>query len=275
MQILKYLSTPFPRPEKNRKNLLWIILVGLGSSFFILVYEPFGIENTTGEWFVDIIIFSLGIVFIISVLFMEWLIPKLFPQLFKKWTLGKAIAWYTMVFLFVGVVMFLYKSYLAGFRDFTFQEFLLVLARICGIGITVSFFVLGIWNYINRKKISLITSGENYTITASNGKSIQLNLKDIVFIASDDNYIDIHFLSQGQRKKEVLRSSLKNVEAQIANPLSPIYRCHRRYLINTEYFKILKMNSRTMTIGLDNHPDQIPVSKQYAEEIAHHLQFRH
>ena len=274
MNVPGILRTPFPRPKRSSKNLLWVVMVGLGCSLFILLFKPFGIENSTGEWWVYLVIFSLGVLFILSILFMEWLIPTLFPAPFKKWTVGKALIWYTLVILFIGAMIFLYKSFWGGFSEFTWTDFLKVLGRILGIGITVTFFVLGIWQYLNRNRLSLVSITEEYIITSQNGKPVRLNLKEILYISSDDNYVDVHLESDGVRKKEILRSSLKNIEEQIVNPLSPILRCHRGYLINIEYFEILKASSRNMIIGLKNYGDEIPVSKQYAETIKQRLQVR-
>ena len=273
-KLLQFLSTPFPRPQRTRKNLLYIVLVGLGSSFFILLYKPFGIQNQTGEWLVTVVIFSLGLVFILSVLLMEWVVPAVFPYLFRQWTLGKAIMWYTWLILFVGFVMFVYKNLWSGFREFTSLEFLLVSGRVFIIGITVSFVVLGIWQYISQRKMALVSSQETYTIKAQNGKAIQFIPQDILYIQSDDNYVDIHYLAKGVRQKEVLRSSLKSVETQIVNPLSPMVRCHRQYLINLERFQIAKMTTRAMTLALKDYEDEVPVSKKYIPDLKQQLSTR-
>jgi DNA-binding LytR/AlgR family response regulator len=138
----------------------------------------------------------------------------------------------------------------------------------------VSFFILGIWQYLNRRKIASITAKETYTVTTQSGQQVSLNLQDILFIGSDDNYVDIHFETSGNRNKIMLRSSLKNVESQIVNPLSPIIRCHRSYLINSEHFEIVNSSSRSMTIGLKNYDHQIPVSRQYIPSIKTRLTIR-
>ncbi len=274
MKIQDYLKTPFPRPARSRKNLLWVVVVGLSASVFILLYKPFGIENTTGELYVDFVIFSLGILFIFSVLFMEWIIPSILPKWFKRWTLGKALLWYTLVLVFIALVNFLYKSYWSNFLEFTWVDFLMVLGRTFVISITVCFFVLGLWQYFNRRKMALISANETYKVTTLNGQELYLNLKDTLFISSDDNYIDIHYLNRGQREKIVLRSSLKNIETQVVNPLSPIHRCHRRYLINIAHFTVKDSRTRSMLLGLENYPDKIPVSKQYARGIINLLSIR-
>ncbi|MEO0573515.1 MAG: LytTR family transcriptional regulator DNA-binding domain-containing protein, partial [Bacteroidota bacterium] len=69
-------------------------------------------------------------------------------------------------------------------------------------------------------------------------------------------------------RKEILRSSLKNVEDQLVYAISPIYRCHRKYLINFKYFKVVESSSRSMTIRLKGGETTIPVSKQYVAQIS-------
>lgn len=267
MKLSKLIHAPFPRPEFSRRYVLWLLSVGLSGSIFILLFKPFDIENEAGLWYIDLIILSLGIIFFLSVLIIEFLIPKLVPRFFEKWNLGKAVIWYALVILFVGAIMFTYKSYLSGFRDFTWTEYFFILGRILGIGITVSFFVIGIMSYLNKKQLSLISSTENYSINGPNATTLRLNLNHVMYIVSDDNYVDIHMEANGKRKKLVFRSSLKNIESQIVNPLSPICRCHRRYLINIKYFKIKTNTSRNTTIQLINYGDEVSVSKQYVRSI--------
>ncbi|MGB3464547.1 MAG: LytTR family transcriptional regulator DNA-binding domain-containing protein, partial [Cyclobacteriaceae bacterium] len=84
---------------------------------------------------------------------------------------------------------------------------------------------------------------------------------------------DIHMLSNGERKKVIFRSSLKNMETQLVNPLTPIHRAHRSYLINIGYFKLKKRTSRLTTIELKKFGDELPVSSKYVDEITALLQF--
>ena len=275
MNLSALLNTPFPRPQKSKKNILGLLLIGCCCSLFIIVYRPFGIENVNGQWYYNLIVFSMGLLFFISIVVVEWGIPSVFPKPFSNWTLGKALLWYTSMILLISAVNFLYKSYLGGFNEFTLAEYFFVMGRTVVISITVSFFILGIFQYINRNKISQLTNQETYLITAQNKSSLRLNPRDILYIKSNDNYVDLHLISGGTREKVLFRSSLKNVEAQIVNPLSPICRCHRGYLINADCFKIQKMTSRSMTLSLDNYSDEVPVSKQYIEDIRQRLSIRH
>ena len=267
VKIFQLLKAPFPSPKRSFKKLFWILLLGISCSLFIFLYNPFGIANQAGDWYIDLLLFSLGLVFSLAIIFMEWVIPPLFPGVFKKWNIGKALVWYTLVIVFAGAINFLYKSYLGGFRDFTFMEFLFVLLRTVVISFTVAFFIVGIVQLLNRKKLATIASGENFQLMSGDGKKLWINLNDILYVSSDDNYVDVHYILNGKREKHILRSSLKNIEKQIVNPISSIVKCHRQFLINTNRFEIKKATSRGMTLLGKASADEVPVSSKYVEII--------
>ena len=271
MKFIDFLYTPFPRPKRSKKNLILLVLVGLGASLFILIYNPFDIRTDTGQWYLDLVILGLGVLFILSVVFMEVVVPAMIPGPFKKWTLGKALIWYALVIVFIAAANFLYKSFWGNFNEFSWSDFFLVLGRTMVISFTVCFFILGIWQYLNRSKITSLLANETYSVVAQSGKTVELKLSDILFLGSDDNYVDIHYMANGERRKIVIRSSLKNLESQLVNRLSPIMRCHRQYLINDNQFEIESMSSRGMILKLKNHTDQVPVSKQYVKAVKQKL----
>jgi hypothetical protein len=275
MKVNKILKAPFPRPERSRKNIIWIFLLGVCCSLFILVYNPFGIADQRNDLFASLIIFSLGILFSISIVFMEFVIPRIFPKPFRYWTFEKAIVWYTHLAVFVGTVNFLYKSYLESFRSFTFEEFLFVLLRTSVISLTVAFIVVGLLQFFNRNKLSTITSGVNFKIKSTDGKIFQINLNTILFISSDDNYVDIHLMENNDRRKLIVRSSLKNIESQLVNPISPIIRCHRQYLVNKNKFKLENTTSRNMTLHCVETGDQIPVSRNHEKSVRSQMSINH
>ena len=267
MNIKRLLQAPFPRPKRSKANLLKILGLGFVCSLFVIFFKPFGIENTSGVWYYNLYILSIGVLLSLSIIIVEWLIPLALPKLFRNWTIGKGLIWYTLVVLVIGAIVFIYKSYLGGYRDFTVQEYFFVIGRTFLISLTVSFFIIGLYQFINRKSIANISINENYLVTSQNGKPLQLRLSDILYISSDDNYVNIHYNSEKGRQKLLFRSSLKNVESQIVNPISPMHRCHRKYIINIKYFEIEKTTSRNMTIRLKTYDDIIPVSSQYIESI--------
>ena len=267
--LKKFLNSPLQPPKRTVKKFIAIMILGLSGSMFIFVYNPFGIADQKGPAYINFLLFSLGIVFALSIVFMEFVVSRLFSKFFKYWTVGKAILWYGCVLLFAGAINFLYKNILGGFSEFSMNEFLFVMLRTFAISFTLIFVIIGIYQFFNRKQLSnMIVSEKNFEISTSDGKTVKLNLDNLLYIVSDDNYVDVHYLTKDHtRDKLILRSSLKNIETQIVNPISPISRCHRKYLINTAYFAIQKATSRSMTLILKEYDDTIPVSSQHVKSI--------
>ena len=110
-------------------------------------------------------------------------------------------------------------------------------------------------------------AGETITITTNDRKNIKFNLSHLLFLSSDDNYVEIHFLDKDVRKKLIVRSSLKHLKEQLINPISPIQQCHRQYLINIKMFSIVYSSSRSLKLQLKKFDDIIPVSAPYVKSI--------
>lgn len=265
--MLKFLYIPFPRPKTNRKNLIWILSLGLLATLFVLAFNPFGIVNTKTSGYYVLVLFSIGMVFSTAIILMELLVPAVFRRFFRKWNLGKAILWYTWMIVFVGGVVFLYKSFLAGFSDFTWLEYLNVVGRISGIAFIVSFFAIGLYGYLKGTNMKQLAANEEYLIEAPGVSPLRLNLDQVLYIESDDNYVDIHIEVADRRDKIVFRSSLQNMEAQIVNPLTPMYRCHRSYIININRVTVKNKKKRNTSLELKKYKDEIPVSGTYVDTI--------
>lgn len=222
-------------------------------------------------WYVDIIILGFGLVVCLSVMFMEWLIPKIFPGFFKHWTLGKALIWYALVVLVVSFSNFLYKSFWAGFEDFNWVSFGLIFKRTISICILVLLSTMGLIFYFSKSRFRGLMDREKCIILGENEEKFECDFHDILYFESDNNYVDLHLLIGGIRKKRIIRSSLKKIENQLMGSTSPILRCHRRYLINTNHFQIITKNSRSLILGVTGQPDRVQVSRNHVNEILRSL----
>lgn len=100
-------------------------------------------------------------------------------------------------------------------------------------------------------KLSILKK-QTKNITIKNGYDfIKINHDDILFIKSDNNYIDIQTAS----KKYSIRQSLEGFSEEIVNP--NFIRVHRSYIVNSS--KIQKKTNSSLFI--ENH--EIPFSKKY------------
>jgi len=108
-----------------------------------------------------------------------------------------------------------------------------------------------------------ISTNEKITIYSQNKKNhLQLNLSDLLCVEAMQNYVSIYFLKEKKIQKEIIRTTLSNVEKQLTD--TSIIRCHRSYLVHPEQIQKVEGNAQGLRLTL-NHLEniQIPVSRKY------------
>ncbi|CAN0586575.1 unnamed protein product [Ectocarpus sp. 12 AP-2014] len=63
-------------------------------------------------------------------------------------------------------------------------------------------------------------------------EGLRLSLNDIIYVKSDDNYIEVSYVSGTLVKKQLIRGKLSQVE----NDIDALLRTHRSFLINPYHF---------------------------------------
>jgi len=100
---------------------------------------------------------------------------------------------------------------------------------------------------------------------------IVLKTENLLFIKSADNYIEVHFIENGIVSKLLLRTSIKKIETTFYN--TPIIRCHRSFIVNTNTIELTKKTSSGYILKLTQLSElTIPVSKSYLSEFRKHSQ---
>ena len=89
----------------------------------------------------------------------------------------------------------------------------------------------------------------------------------VVFVKSEENYVQIHYLDKDKTKKFVLRSSMKALEEDLSK--KGLVRCHRSYFINPAYIKIVHRDESGQIVAELNQDrfDSIPISRKYQDVI--------
>jgi two-component system LytT family response regulator len=91
------------------------------------------------------------------------------------------------------------------------------------------------------------------------GKTIYVNMDDILYCKADSNYTEIHMVND---QKEILSKKLKEIEAQTSNVF---FRVHNSYLVNIDYIKeFVKNEGLYIVLKNDN---TIPVSRAKKSEL--------
>ena len=89
----------------------------------------------------------------------------------------------------------------------------------------------------------------------------------VIFIKSEENYVQIHYQDQDKTKKFILRSSMKALEETLAK--RGLVRCHRSYFINPSYIKIVHRDSTGSIVAelKQEKFESIPISRKYQDAI--------
>ncbi|OLY94032.1 LytTR family DNA-binding domain-containing protein [Cnuella takakiae] len=110
--------------------------------------------------------------------------------------------------------------------------------------------------------IELVGDGQKDRLT--------LPLAGLLWIASADNYVRVHFRLGGQVRSQLLRASLKSIEQQVA-PYPQLFRCHRMYLVNLELVSAVSGNAQGLRLHIEGAEESVPVSRSLTQPIRERL----
>lgn len=90
----------------------------------------------------------------------------------------------------------------------------------------------------------------------------------VIFIKSEDNYVQIHYIDQNRTKKFILRSSMKALEDTLTK--HGLVRCHRSYFINPAFIKIVHRDNTGIIVAelKQEEYESIPISRKYQDAIS-------
>ncbi|MGV3559752.1 LytR/AlgR family response regulator transcription factor [Larkinella arboricola] len=290
------LHQPYPCEDPARRRWAKAFWIGLFVGVFLLIFQPFGLNNWQTPYKTVKILGFGGITFLITA-FIYLVIPGLLPKHFnnENWTVGREIFWITALITLIGLANYFYLQWLTG-------------SAIHGpdlAGTLIVTFLIGIFPSAASVVVNYIVQLRKYresareipvrdhpepsvsaaveqrpliTITAENEKDrLSLPATDLLYIESSDNYSTVVYLKDGQPVKVLLRSSLSRLESQL-NPdrdpttgRNPIARCHRSYIVNLERVEKVTGNAQGYKLHVYDGMFQIPVARKYNETLVTQL----
>lgn len=102
----------------------------------------------------------------------------------------------------------------------------------------------------------------NHTLNFTDAHSIKkIDLFEVLYMRSDDHYIEIHF----KNKKECVRENLSNVQSQVEH--YGFIRIHSRYLVNYRYIYSIERTTVVLSDGT-----QLPLSRNRITSVKEKFQ---
>lgn len=281
VKIKKWLNKPYYSPIFTYYNLSVSMIFGLIVTLFLIIFQPFRIY-LLGENLV-LFCFGFGLISTFSLIFILSTIPKIFKNYFnpESRTIFKQFILLNICLITTASIIYPYNTYI---RESINQEYIAGYFKILLYSYSVGFFPILFWLYFDeliiRKKrknksdeVNLLkretnnsNTNEIITLTSKDTKDlISFKLNSLIYIKSEGNYVIINILDNGILKEKVFRTTLNKIEEKLLLK-NNIIRCHKSYIINTNFIDSFSGNARGYFIKISNTNIEIPVSRRYNKE---------
>ncbi|NMM47583.1 LytTR family DNA-binding domain-containing protein [Marinigracilibium pacificum] len=259
----------------STKGKVFAILgTGLYMILFLLFFQPFGVNNyDPSESISDELVLGVTIMVGAATLVILLVTQILYDRLILKYSGKGFIYWMLISLMVICTVTFLTYNWLGGWHDWRFSSYIEFIVNI-GATLIIPFFVIFVFLYQRSLNASLElaykyqgkTNNSLVTLKSDNGKeTLSLNHDSILLIESEDNYVGIHCVEDGNVKKHLLRRTLKSIENERVS--DTLIRCHRSYIINLAHLNQINGNRNKMIVKINNIDRPVPVSRKYIDEI--------
>ena len=93
-----------------------------------------------------------------------------------------------------------------------------------------------------------------------------VKLENIYYIKAEGNYVNVFYNNKGGISSFVLRNKIQTIEDNLAG--TPLMRCHRTYIVNTNNIKLIRTEDEGYYIDFNQTGlESVPVSNTYREKI--------
>ena len=273
--MFDFLAKPYPAHSRSKKGFYISIGTGLFVGLFLLLLQPFDLDDLRSPY-KSIMILGYGVISFIVVYFFNQILPSLFPLVSddKRWTVGKEIIYLNALILSIAMANTLYTPFLSPSNQLTLGAFGLMIVNTFLVGIIPSiFFVIIDYSVLDKRYVSesqaiklkadlsQIPASKSLLKITTSQEEIQLHPENLLYIESDGNYAQVVCCEESNVKKDLYRSTLKHLDENIPDP--NIIRCHRSYMVNLDQVKAISGNAQGFKLTLHNCEEIVPVSRKY------------
>ena len=289
--MFKFLKKPHPFIF----NIYSIVVPSIVTFMLLTILAPLqfqGLDMPTRTVTALLVSFIVALSILVTVTGMKRLLPKFMQE--EKWTVGKelllVVVAVLLIILLMSAIVLLSQDKSASTGSLVFQ--------IASITIGISIFpilILVLFEQYRHQKIQVkraaaLTNSlkkenkllknseserhlfqEKLLIRAENNEiELQIQARNLVYLNSSGNYVDLFYLDSNSLKKQLIRNTLKNIEATL--PPRTFLRCHNRYIVNGHHIIKIEGNARSLMLHLREVVEPIPVSRTKAKSISRFIE---
>lgn len=250
---------------------------------FLVIYSPysdtawFGLAKSDSFLLTTTFVVASVLLLVISRILMFFLSKSIVKMTYMKYTL-----WLMSEIILIGVFHAILSIVYVEMTEFTAPFIVTKSILITLLALGVPYLVSSMWVTMKEMRNTLlITDTKNI---ASDGEAIAPNidiiniadnkgvlklsvkLDNLYYIKAEDNYTIVNYTKNGLLNRYMIRCKIQTIENNFSN--TPLMRCHRTYIVNTNKIKVLRHESDGFYMDFDFEDiDPIPVSKTYSEAV--------
>lgn len=260
-----------------------LIISVLYALVFLVIYSPysetawFGVAKSDSFLLTTTFVVASILFLILSRALMFFASKNLIKLTYLKYSL-----WLFAEIILIGVFHAVLSMVFVKIDDYSVQFIVTKSILITLLALGVPYVVSAMWITIKDMRNTLqvtdttnvATDGEaiapNIDIIniADNKGVLKLSIKldNLYYIKAEDNYTIVNYTKNGVLNRYMIRCKIQTIEDTFCN--TPLMRCHRTYIVNTQKIKVLRHESDGFYMDFDfDGIDQIPVSKTYTQAV--------
>lgn len=262
-KLLVILKQPFPDTSNPADTLKTSFRIGAFIFLFLLIFQPFGLATSGSKIWLYAFVFGL-ITFSVTLVFdlLMFYVIRI-DRSIANWTFGKWLIEVLILIFLIGCANYVFVVYYFNFSH-NWINFLTSIFSALLLGIFPIFLGGAIHlNKQNQKNSKIAKSIHTHQHHSDINISIEhINSMHILYIESMQNYLRIWYIEDEKVESKIIRNTLKNIQKILEE--TDILRCHRSFLVNTNYIKRVEGNAQGLKLFLDHLENEyVPVSRNY------------
>lgn len=277
---MKIFDAPLKRASRSEFYRV-AVFIGLSVFLVLAVFQPFGTYNFQHAWKYPMLA-GYGVVISLGSMAAWEITNRLYHRSapHKIWTLLHEFGLIGFVFFFSASMTFFYQRTVLG-GSISATGYLLFMAvamatsifPIATLLIVQYFRARSEWEK-NQWKLQNPASEDASTITLrgeNKHETVTLLKRELLFVRSADNYVEIFLLKNGAPERLMLRIALSRLAAQLDDP--DFLQTHRSYVVHLGQRLRLEGKSPNYELVFEDLPDgePVPVSKTYLADVRNAL----
>ncbi|MBU0473671.1 MAG: LytTR family transcriptional regulator [Bacteroidetes bacterium] len=277
--LTKILNRPCPIIESSKDKVVLAIGFGFFIFIFLSVFQPFGLDKV--EKYKYLYFSGYGVITSFVILFNGFVSMNLFKDFFlpEKWNIWKSFVHNFIMIIPIAILNWIYFQSVEKpvDLDYSITNFLFMTIAV---GFLPSLFLVYFFELrmrhsnenlsaiVNKQLESKLNNNlevENINIISQN-ISISIPQNNFLCIKSMGNYITLYFTEENNLKREIIRTTMKKIEEDLYENKT-IIRCHKSYFVNINQVTKTSGNARALYLHMDALDFQIPVSRNFSQEI--------